>query len=194
MPRIHETILYTFDELSIEAKEKAIESFQQDDSYLDYNWYEYTINDFETILELAGYYSITCYFSGFWSQGDGACFSARFSRNKRCLEKVKSYCSKHEEEIINIIKLIQEEIPLHEEYEIKHSGNYSHEYCTNVYYLGDNQKAEKLDERFLELSRKLMRILYKKLEEEYSYLNSSESIIEHIKANNYEFTQDGKLH
>ena len=193
MPRIHETILYKFDELSTESKEKAITSFQEDDSYLDYDWYQYTINDFKTILELIGYYNIECYFSGFWSKGDGACFSARFSRNKQCLEKVKSYCPK-EQEILNIVEKIQSEIPLHEEYEIKHSGHYYHEYCTNVYYLGDNEKAEQLDERFLELSRQLMRILYKKLNDEYDYLNSSEAITEFIIANDYEFTEDGKLY
>lgn len=191
MPRIHETILYKFDELSSEAKERAITSFQGDDYYLGYYWYQDTINDFKTILELIGYYNIECYFSGFHSQCDGACFSARFSREKRCLQKVKSYCPK-EEEILNIIEKIQSEIPLHEEYEIKHSGRYYHEYCTNVYYLGDNEKAEQLDERFLELSRQLMIILYKKLDDEYDYLNSDEAIIEHIKANNYEFTKDGR--
>ncbi len=193
MPRIHETTLYKFDELSSEAKETAISSFQEDDSYLDYDCHEYTISDFKTILELIGYYNIECYFSGFWSQGDGACFSAKFSRNKRCLEKVKKYCPK-EEKIIDIVEKIQSEIPLHEEYEIKHSGHYYHEYCTNVYYLGDNNKAEQLDERFLELSRHLMRILYKKLNDEYDYLNSSEAITEFIIANDYEFTEDGTLH
>lgn len=193
MPRIHETTLYKFNELSSEAKETAISSFQEDDSYLDYEWYEDTINDFTTILELIGYYDIACYFSGFYSQGDGACFSARFSRNKRCLDKVKKYCPK-EKKILNIVEQIQSEMPLHEEYEIKHSGRYYHEYCTNVYYLGDNNKAEQLDERFLELSRQLMRILYKKLNDEYDYLNSSEAITEFIKANDYEFTEDGILH
>ena len=193
MARIHKTILYKFDELSTESKEKAITSFEEDDSHLDYDWHEDTINDFKTILELIGYYDITCYFSGFHSQGDGACFSARFSGNKRCLEKVKSYCPR-EEKILNIVEKIQSEIPLHEEYEIKHSGHYYHEHCTNVYYLGDNEKAEQLDERFLELSRQLMIILYKKLNTEYDYLNSSESIIEHIKANDYEFTEDGELY
>ena len=193
MPRIHETIVYKFDELSSESKEKAVTSFQDDDSYPRYDWHKDTINDFKTILELIGYYNIECYFSGFWSQGDGACFSARFSRNKRCLEKVKSYCPK-EQEILDIVKTIQEDIPLHEEYQIKHSGRYSHEYCTNVYYLGDNKKAEQLDERFLELSRQLMRILYKKLNTEYDYLNSYEAIIEYIKANDYEFTENGTLH
>ena len=193
MPRIHETILYKFDELSTQAKKRAIISFQEDDSYLYYDWYQDTINDFETILELIGYYNITCYFSGFYSQGDGACFSARFSREKRCLQKVKSYCPK-EEKILDIVEQIQSEIPLHEEYEIKHSGHYYHEYCTNVYYLGDDEKAEQLDERFLELSRQLMRILYEKLNTEYDYLNSDEAITEYIKANNYEFTEDGKLY
>ena len=193
MPRIHETILYKFDELSSEAKETAISSFQEDDSSLEYEWDEYIINDFKTILELIGYYDITCYFSGFHSQGDGACFIARFNRNKRCLEKVKKYCPK-EEKILNIVEQIQSEIPLHEEYEIKYSGHYYHEYCTNVYYLGDNEKAEQLDERFLELSRQLMRILYKKLNDEYDYLNSSEAITELIIANDYEFTEDGTLH
>lgn len=192
MPRIHETILYKFDELSAEAKERAISSFQDDENYLDYEWYEWTISDFKTILEFIGYYDITCYFSGFHSQGDGACFSARFSRNKRCLDKVKSL--RVDKKILDIVEQIQSEIPLHEEYKIKHSGRYSHEYCTNVYYLGDNNKAEQIDERFLDLSRELMKILYKSLNEEYDYLTSSEAIIEYIKANDYEFTEDGILH
>ena len=193
MSRIHETTLYKFDELSTESKERAITSFQEDEDYLAYEWDGDTIYDFTTILELIGYYDITCYFSGFHSQGDGACFSARFERNKRCLEKVKKYCPK-EQEILNIVEKIQSEIPLREEYEIKHSGHYYHEYCTNVYYLGDSEKAEQLDERFLELSRQLMEILYEKLNDDYDYLNSSEAIIEHIKANDYEFTEHGTLH
>ena len=193
MPRIHETKLYKFDELSTESKERAITSFQEDEDYLAYEWDEDTINDFTTILELIGYYDIACYFSGFYSQGDGASFSAKFSRNKRCLEKVKSYCPK-EEKILDIVEQIQSEIPLREEYEIKHSGHYYHEYCTNVYYLGDSEKAEQLDERFLELSRQLMEILYDKLNDEYDYLNSSEAIIEDIIANDYEFTEHGTLH
>ena len=193
MPIIHETTLYKFDELSTESKERAITSFQEDEDYLAYEWDGDTIYDFTTILELIGYYDITCYFSGFHSQGDGACFSARFERNKRCLEKVKKYCPK-EQEILNIVEKIQSEIPLREEYEIKHTGHYYHEYCTNVYYLGDSEKAEQLDERFLELSRQLMRILYKKQNDEYDYLNSSEAITEFIIANDYEFTEDGILH
>ena len=193
MPRIHETTLYKFDELSTESKERAISSFQEDEDYLAYEWDEDTINDFTIILELIGYCDIACYFSGFWSQGDGACFSAKFSRNKRCLEKVKKYCPK-EEKILDIVEQIQYEIPLHEEYEIKHSGRYYHEYCTNVYYLGDNNKAEQLDKRFLELSRQLMKILYKKINDEHDYLKSSEAITEFIIANDYEFTEDGILH
>ena len=106
MHRIHETILYKFDELSTQAKEKAITSFQEDENYLDYDCHGDTIYDFKTILELIGYYDIECYFSGFHSQGDGACFSAGFERNKRCLEKVKSYCPK-EEKILNIVEKIQ---------------------------------------------------------------------------------------
>jgi hypothetical protein len=37
------------------------------------------------------------------------------------------------------------------------------------------------------------RAIYRRLEKEYEYLTSDESIIETIHANEYEFTEDGKI-
>ena len=57
-----------------------------------------------------------------------------------------------------------------------------------------NKKVNDAFMSVLKPSRELMSILYKKLNDEYDYLNSSEAIIEHIKSNEYDFTENGTLH
>ena len=57
-----------------------------------------------------------------------------------------------------------------------------------------NKKVNDAFMSVLKPSRELMSILYQKLNDEYDYLNSSEAIIEHIRANEYEFTENGTLH
>jgi hypothetical protein len=72
--RTIKTILYEFDELSDKAKKKAIEHFGQwwhedfDGDGIKYLW--------KTKLEELGYKNADIKFSGFDSQGDGACFNS----------------------------------------------------------------------------------------------------------------------
>ena len=42
-------------------------------------WYEHTINDFKDSLESLGFEEVQINFTGFWSQGDGACFHGKYS-------------------------------------------------------------------------------------------------------------------
>ena len=56
---------------------------------------------------------------------------------------------------------------------------------------------KKVNDAFMSVLKpygELMSILYQKLNDEYDYLNSSEAIIEHIKSNDYEFTENGTLY
>lgn len=89
-----ETIkLYQFDELSDDAKEKARDWYRQasrDDSF----WSEIAIDDAATVLKACGFdvyqrrvklmgggtrLKPAIYFSGFYSQGDGACFEGAWT-------------------------------------------------------------------------------------------------------------------
>lgn len=94
VPDVDEDTPIPFAELSDEAKEIARENFRE--HHLDYDWWEFCYDDFTTIAELLGitvksrqvkmmsgrsYTEPVIYFSGFWSQGDGACFEGHWSTN-----------------------------------------------------------------------------------------------------------------
>ena len=73
--RTIETAVYTFDELSDSAKRKALDANRDRD--VDHNWWEWTYEDFISQVALKGYavQAKDIHFTGFWSQGDGACFA-----------------------------------------------------------------------------------------------------------------------
>ncbi len=73
-----ETIIKTylkFNELSDEQKKKVLDKMR--DINVDYNnWHDFVTDEFKTKLADLGYTNVKTQFSGFWSQGDGASFSA----------------------------------------------------------------------------------------------------------------------
>ncbi len=86
MPDIIETTVYRFDELSDAAREKARAWYR--DGGFDHDWYDAVYEDFQRIAEFLGInfrtrsvhlmgggarQELRIFFSGFWSQGDGAC-------------------------------------------------------------------------------------------------------------------------
>src|SRR5947209_17753759 len=67
--------LYTFEELAPAAQKKVVERerfINVDDAF----WYEPIIEDWTEELEHRGFEQTKILFSGFGSQGDGACFTA----------------------------------------------------------------------------------------------------------------------
>src|SRR5919202_1250224 len=70
--------LYTFEELAPEVQKKVVEReryINVDDAY----WYELIIEDWTEELERRGFEQVKILFSGFGSQGDGACFETRIN-------------------------------------------------------------------------------------------------------------------
>src|SRR5690606_14525245 len=91
MPEIVETTVYRLDELSDEAKVEARAWYRR--GGFDYDWYDAVYEDFQRIAEILGVRFKTrtirfmgggtrqqpcIWFSGFCSQGDGACFEGRY--------------------------------------------------------------------------------------------------------------------
>jgi hypothetical protein len=196
--RTEEIKLYSFYELSEEAKEYAINKCRESDGYIDYEWWEYTVyEDFHNILEILGYSDIKCYFSGFYSQGDGASFEANWSYSKGCLNKIKKYAPK-DEELHNIAKVLIE-IGFKNRWDISSkickSGHYEHEYTMHIDYFESNIVEEpRLEDSLLEASRDLARWLYSRLEDQYDYLMSDKCIEENLQRNEYEFEEDGEMY
>ena len=172
--------VYKYDELTTEQKQKAIENLQGiNTEYFD--WYEYTIQDEKENLQKAGFEDSDISFSGFCCQGDGASFTATIDTIKLVPTNLQKY--------IDTITIT------------KSSYNSEHEYTMqiNIDYTDEptdtdtDQQLGNLENEILEKSRDKARAIYKRLETEYNYLNSDESIIETIQANDYDFTSNGVI-
>lgn len=183
--------LYKFDELSEAAQDKAIEHLY--DINVDFEWWDST---YDCIIETGACIGIDIdkiYFSGFYSQGDGACFEGEYRYNNKPIENFNT--DKDLERIIKGLKELQKRSFYQLGARVKQSGHYMHENCTRI-ETWHNQRdiTLKEEEDLEELLRDFMRWIYRTLEQEYEYLTSKEAIIETIRANDYDFTVDGKLY
>lgn len=202
--------VFKFDELDDKAKERARDWYRQ--HALDDEWWDYVYEDAKTRLALAGFDIDRIYFRGFSYQGDGACFEGSWSAKGVKAAELKEYAPA-DEELHRIVDALAEIARQHPDatFSVKHSGHYYHEHCTrfsDVEY-GEDDPIETLPyggpeyqeraaylggrtEELIELARDAMRWIYARLEAEYEFLNSDEQVDESIRANEYEFTEEGR--
>lgn len=192
--------LYQFNELTDKAKEKARQWYREanaDDSF----WSEHILTeDAPVILKHLGYSAPEIYYSGFSSQGDGACFSGTWDASDCKPAALKAYAPE-DTELNRIADAFAVLIVKHNDMNarLSHSGHYYHEHSIsyNLQFSeedldnGGTQDFTDAENEFEELSRDLMRWIYRTLETEYEYQNSDEQIEETITANEYEFDVDG---
>ena len=87
---------YKFDELNDDQKATVLEKLS--DINTPGNWWEYIYDDTKTIARLIGIEIKDIFFSGFSSQGDGACFTGEYSHDSSySLETVKGHAPKDQE-------------------------------------------------------------------------------------------------
>lgn len=210
--RTVEIKLYQFNELDDSGKNKAREWYRNG---LEFDP-DFVIDDFEQIGKIFGiefdYQSVPLmgggtrkkpkiYYSGFYSQGDGACFEGTYSYKPDACEKVREYAPKDLELIRITDKLNETQAKYNNTLTagIIHRGRYSHEHSVEINVEYDNpdddptiELTNEDEETICELMRDLMRWLYDRLEAEYQYQNSNEVVDENIIANEYEFTENGE--
>lgn len=190
--------LFSFSELPEDMQQKALENLYDinvDGSF----WYEDIIEDAKTIGALMGVDIDQIYFSGFSSQGDGACFTGAYSYRKGSLKAVKDYAPLDAD--LHSIALELYKVQRRNFYglsaSISHRGHYYHELCTDISvdydapnYQGMSAGAE---DEIVEALRDFMQWIYSRLESSYQYYTSEEAIKETIDANEYEFTNNGDI-
>lgn len=215
MPHIKTKTVWNFDELSDTAKEKARQWFREGN--LDYEWWDATYEDALRVAEILGIDINTrptrlssgkpgnpehcIWFSGFSSQGDGACFEGHYSYAKGCAKKIREYAPQDKElhGIANALAAYQREAGYGLSATMKHSGHYYHSRCMSVDVRrvdrvgNDGEVTEQQETGITECMVEFADWIYKRLEEEHDYLQSCESVDETIKANEYEFTEDGHI-
>lgn len=188
--RTTEITIYKFNELSEEVQKKVIE--KNYDINIDYRWWDFIEEDAKDVGKLMGIEITNILFSGFSSQGDGACFEGHYYYAENAVEKVKEYAPK-DKALINIaasLDDIQKRNGCGISAHISHSGHYYHENCTLVdVELEDGELDEVTEEDVTSVLRYFMQWIYAQLQDTYEYLTSEEAIVGTIEANGYEFDE-----
>ncbi|MGG7539679.1 antitoxin of toxin-antitoxin stability system [Rhizobium sp. Nf11,1] len=211
MAEIIETVVYRFHELSDAAKDSARAWYSE--GGFDYDWFDFVYEDFERICEILGLRLKTrtvrlqgggsrqdpcIWFSGFWSQGDGACFEAYYSHGKQAPRRIRKYAPRDAElhRIADMLQAIQKRNFYQLRADATHRGHYYHAYCMAISVERDSPSYQAMtinaEEAVIESLRDLARWLYRQLEREYQYLTSDQAVDAAISANGYTFTASGQ--
>ena len=211
--RVLERLVYSFDELTDDAKQKAIEKHWEFVSKWFSDDAEHIFEDAAAIADILGIDLKTravkllgggtrnepcIYYSGFSSQGDGACFEGSYCYAKGSQKAIRDYAPQDKElhRIADELAAIQKPYFYRLEASAKHSGHYYHSGCMSVSaWHRDDQYRDigDAEDELKEVLRDFANWIYARLESEYEYRTSEEQIIESIKANEYEFFADGSL-
>lgn len=192
--RTIEKTVYLYDELPTESgKAKAREWYRE--TGLDFEWWDGVCDEAKEILSAIGFSSVDIRFTGFSQQGDGASFTGRYGAAAGWREAAAGT------EVFAIAEAID---AMQARYDGRLTANverdrygysrYCHEgtMAVSLYDEGGDGDVPEADEaEFLELARRLARWIYQRLEAEWDYLNSDESIADVMRWNDYEFFANG---
>lgn len=207
-----ETKVYKFDELSDTAKEKARDWWR---GCIDSSDYDVVIDDAVTMGEMLGIQFDTravklrggtrqdpcVYWSGFGSQGDGACFEGRYEYKPGALAAVRKeapavykdqdgtvHPNKGNGELHRIAKALQD---AQKPYFYKLWARVK---CTEIDVAHADDDYRDVDGEGIEQALKdFCDWIYDRLQAQNEYLYSDENVDEAIEANEYEFTEEGRI-
>lgn len=182
--------LYAFNELTEQAKKRAIEYVK---TILDDYFFVYDIqDDIENYIKpefinSKGFEAENVYYSLSYSQGDGAMFEGRvnditkFTTNKRAIKVINEYGVYAK---------------------FTHKGRYYHEKSYDFtiefpelkptqYRL--KEEFDKIEQNIIDIYEETCKEIYKQLRDHHNALTSEESIIEFADGNGYQFNEKGHI-
>lgn len=203
-------------ELSDSAKEKVHQWYC---GTLDNDWYESVFEQAKDEGVALGFYIDEIYFTGFWSQGDGASWKGEVD--------VAKWCSLQDREDSRyaVLRVLIEEGYVDCRLYISTSGRYSHSYTMYVTHglggidseedavvmatsepifsgmtvsqlasiLGGDEGVGDIETEMLASAREYADDIYNQLEQEYSYITSEECIAELAAVNDWDFDETGEM-
>lgn len=196
------------DQLSESAKQHALDK-NRDWSVSDTDWWEYVFTDFIEVAKRLGFTVEWrfIWFSGFWSQGDGASFAGDFASTGRAGALIRDHAPKDEKlhALADKLDLLHFEMKLMYDASIyariAKMGSYEHSGTMIVETIGLLAGREELDisdvlydeleSRIERIARDLADWLYEQLKAEHEYLTSDEAVEEVLK--DRFFDEDGDL-
>lgn len=213
MPRTIEKLLYKFEELSDPAKERARDWWRECENQ-ESSFSEFIIDDAVRVGEMLGIEFRThgvrlmsgatrqdpcIWWSGFSSQGDGACFEGVYRYAKGAAKKIREYAGM--DKTLHVIADNLQAIQQRHFYRLradmsKRDHHYSHKYTVSVDVTnsetGDNVDVE-IENEVKEELRDFMEWIYGQLRAEYDHAMSDENVDENIVLNAYEFDECGRI-
>ena len=189
--RIQETKIYTFNELSDESKEKALDNCRDTNVFYGGEWYDGVIYTCKGVAKTLGIDVDSIHFSGFSSQGVGACFTGTYEYHKGWRTELKAYAPINKDLLAICVALQEAQRKAFYTIvaRIAHRGHYSHSGCMAI----DVDASCSFDSDEIQGALRLLADwMYSSLEAEYDYLTSDEAVRESIIANEYEFTENGE--
>jgi len=211
MPEVISMTVYRLNELPDGAKDRARAWYRE--GGFDHDWYDAVYEDFQRIAEILGIRLKTrttrlvggrtrqdpcIWFSGFWSQGDGAAWEGVYSYRKSAAAELRACAPKDKtlHRIAETLQAAQRQNFYQLSAEVTHRGNYFHAFTMAVSVSRDGAAAVEVigdaESIVTDALRDLANWLYRQLEQEYDYLTSDEAVDETLIANGYTFTDEGR--
>lgn len=218
MPVILQTTAYALTELPQTVRSRVLDNYRS--FSVHDHWYQSTYEWVDQAAQLLGITinrqrdknqqldpSPAIYFSGFYSQGDGACFEGHFSSPGNSTQIVANVAQFSPEDIdlLNIAKRIQH-LLVHTDDQLTatlthNRQRYSHPYTITIDAELVSENDETIDAtaptsgietELTDVLRHFMLWIYRQLQQEYEYLTSDEQISEALNTNGFLFTEFGE--
>lgn len=199
---LEEVKVYSLEDIKSnpELLEKVIEKHR--DINVNFDWWDFIYENFKEYND--EYFGIDkIYFSGFWSQGDGAMFEYNSISDRLKdifidgldLSPMRKGWLRNNASVSG--KGVQRGLYYHEK-SCSHSIYWEVDngdlYWDRPLYQWIESFANDFENFIEELYVNLCADLYSTLKKEYTYLTSDESILEALECNEYEFTEDGNIY
>lgn len=198
MPKTIEVTAYAVQELKDKAKDRAMDWLRE--GATDHNWYSYILDHRKGELDLLGFRNADIQFSGFWSQGDGACFDASLD-----LDALTKHLGEKSPKLLKLFRY--DVLGNYIEGEIRHTmcANYYSNYharCVSIDsgFIMDPDRhpilcglVNALEDEIEDLRRDLCHQIYDELEKECEYLMADEQLIETANVNDFLFDESGRI-
>ena len=211
MPDVISTTVYRIDELPEVFKERARAWYRE--GGFDHDWYDAVYEDFQHIAEILGIRLKTrgtrlsggrtrqdpcIWFSGFWSQGDGAAWEGWYFYRKSAAAELRAYAPKDKtlHRIAETLQAAQRRNFYQLRAEVISRGNYYHAFTMAVSVSRDSAAAVEIvgdaETVVTDALRDLANWLYRQLEQEYEYQTSDEAVDETLVVGGFTFTEEGR--
>lgn len=198
--------LYTYDELNETAQETARNWYRNADS--EFFGAECVTDDAATAADILGidlrqtrktrgdntvHYVPTVYWSGFCSQGDGACFECTYRYKKGAAKLIRGHAPQDKKlhAIADALQAVQRKVFYRATASTQTGRGNSTSVSVECDGIDDAATWENLENAITGALTDFADWIYSNLEKEYEHENSDETVAETLIINEYTFTADG---